>query len=447
MADPVSDLRLAAVQAASTAKNPIVVPMLKIGLLDLVFAVRFAAAEGLSVFNAEKAAAVPVLTAALESKDAGVVARAVAALTRLGEKLRDSLQTPADMVGSTDPKQRLAAVPIVRALPIAEKLALLRRLVADPDQDVRRAGVDAIEEVAARDKGQAIRLYRPLVDDADPVVRSKAAGQLARLVDPPRPPPPAPPPATPPAARPDPPPAVDDALPKVKLAFDAATAAAGEARAAAATFEALARELATTTAAPAHDDTTVSHVADLANRLGEAADKLETSATTAEAAAQAAADAAGDKPSPDATKLVADARGLARDARSAAGAARARVADAADRARKYVKDETRDVQVLIAVAETAIAANDFSEAKHKLDQAARLLRKSGAKNAGLDALYARLYERIAAHTRDPAAKRKLLQQEQLSYRHLAKIGVGPEVQRANERLAEIAEELKELGPP
>ncbi|HEX3481362.1 MAG TPA: HEAT repeat domain-containing protein, partial [Kofleriaceae bacterium] len=434
VAAPATELRLAAVEAASAANNPIVVPTLKIGILDHVFEIRFTAAEGLSLFNAEKAAAVPVLTAALGSKDVGIVGRALAALTRLGETIRNHLRTPADMLDSPDPRQRLAAVPFVRALQIAEEVPLLRRLVADPDPEVRRAGVDAIEDVVPHDKDQAIKLYKLAVGDDDPVVLSKASGQLARLL--------APPPRL--AAAPPP---VDDVPPaKVKLAFDDATAAASNARAVLASFEVLARELTTAIATPARDDAMVAHVAELARNLDDGAAKVEAAAVSTEAAARAVSEAAGASPSLAAARLVADATALARTARSAATAAHSTRVDASDKAGKYVKDETRDAQILIAVAETAIASGNFVEAKQKLDQAAKAIRRSGARNSSLDSLYGRLYQQMAARTQDPDAKRKLLEQEVNAYRRLAKTGSGPEVQRANDRLAELADEIKQLEP-
>ncbi|HEX2689367.1 MAG TPA: HEAT repeat domain-containing protein [Kofleriaceae bacterium] len=440
------ELRLAAVQAASAANKPIVVPTLKIGVADRVFDVRFTAAEGLATLMAERAAAVPVLTAALESKDAGVIGRAVAALTRLGEQIKGKVQTPAEMLDSADPRLRLAAVPIVRAMAASEGGPLVRRLVADPDPEVRHAGVDAIEDLAAKDKDQAIKLYKPLVSDADPVVRSKASGQLARLV----PPPPqiAAVPAPAPAPEPAPPvPAVDDALPKVKLAFDSATAAAAEAKAQGAAFAALSGELATALGATEHDDTTIKHVEELAKGLDEAAAKLEAAAAKLEDAAKAVSDVAGASPSPDAAKLVEDARALVQDARGAATTARGKVADAADKARKYRDAWTGDPQMFLAEANAAIAAGDFADARRNLDRATKLVRASGTKNASLDDAYARLYDQMAARTQDPAAKRKLLQQAEEAYRRFAKTGAGPRVQRANDRLAEIADELKELGQP
>jgi len=246
---------------------------------------------------------------------------------------------------------------------------------------------------------------------------------------------------------PTPAPDADDTLPKVKLAFDEATATAAEAKTATSAFEALATELATTTAAPAHDDTTTKHVEELATSLGEAAAKLDTVAAKLEAAADAAADAAGASPSPDAAKLVADARALAQGARAAATAARGKTAAAADKARKYVTAETGDPQMFIAAADAAIASGEFTDAKQNLDKAAKRIRASGAKTASLDYSYAQLYDKMAARTKDPATKRKLLQQASASYQRFANTGTGPRVQRANDRLTEIADEIKEFGPP
>jgi serine/threonine protein kinase/HEAT repeat protein len=444
VAAPAVELRLAAVEAASTANNPIVVPTLKIGVADRVFGVRFTAALGLATFNAEKAAAVPVLTAALDSKDADVVGRAMGALTRLGEKLKDTAQTPAQMVDSADPKLRLAAVAAVRALPSSEAVPLLRRLVADSDEDVRHAGVDAIEAVVTKDKDQAIRLYKPLVSDEDPIIRSKASGQLARLVDPP------PRPDTIVAAAdptPPPAPAVDDTLPKVQQALDEAKAAAAEARTAAAAVEALASEVATTTAATTRDDATTDHVKELKARLDEAPAKLEAGAAKVEAAVAAAVQAAGATPSPEAAKLIADARGLAQGSRDAATTTRGKAADGAKKAADFILVETVDPQMFLDAARAEIASGDLAGATQNLAKAAKLTAKAGAKRATLDELYAQLYDKKAARTQDPAAKRKLLQQAADAYGRLEKTGAGPSVQRAKDRRMEIEDDIKELGAP
>src|SRR4029079_17953453 len=122
-------------------------------------------------------------------------------------------------------------------------------------------------------------------------------------------------------------------------------------------------------------------------------------------------------------------------------------ADATDKARKYVTAETSDPQMFIAAADAAIASGDFTDARQKLDKAAKRIRASGGKNASLDYSYAQLYDKMAARTQLPATKRKLLEQAAASYRRFANTGTGPRVQRANDRLTEIAEEIKELGLP
>ena len=420
IASPQVELRLAAVQAASASKNPIVLPTLKIGVLDRVFDVRFTAAEGLSFFKAEEQLAVPVLTEALESENAGVVGRALAALIRFGKTLVAKVQPPADMLDSPDPERRLATVPVVRALRLAEGMPLLRRLVADPDRSVRHAGVEAIEHIAARAPAQAIELYKPLVYDADPVVRAKASGQLARLLPPMRPPP--------------------DPLLEVKKALDDAIAAAAEAKARAETFEGIAGDIARKIAS----EGPVGQVQALMANLDETEGKLAAAAAKAEIASQIASDAAGPSPSIDAAKLVGEAKVLAQGALGAAISARRKRAEIAQKVLIYI---TLDVLVLLDGAAASIATGDLLDAKQRLDRAASLPRASKTKQPGLDYGYAQLYDRMSARTQDPEAQLKLLEQAVEAYQRFLKSGTGPQIALANERIAEISDELKERKRP
>jgi hypothetical protein len=381
-----------------------------------------------------------------------VIGRALAALTRFGERIQDQMQRPEEMVDDKDPKRRLAAVPIVRAMPPSQGVPLLRRLVADQDQDVRHAGVDAIEDVATKDKDQAIKLYKPLVRDADPVVRAKAQGQLARLVPPP---PPLPPPgpktaAVPPPPPPPPPPTptLDAALPKVQLALDGAKAASDAAKTAAKEVEELVAEVATITAAAAQEDATIDRLKELKTELDKALANLETVAAKPETEAKAASDAAGASPSPDAAKLVEQARALAQGARDVATATRGKAADAMKPMAKILDEEIRvDPQIYLDAARAAIASGALPSARQNLNKAAKLLPKAGAKRVILDDLSAQLYDKMAARAQDPAAKRKLLKQAEEAYGRVERTGAGPLVRRAKDRRAEIAEEIKELGPP
>jgi serine/threonine protein kinase/HEAT repeat protein len=430
---PQSDIRLAAVQSASQAKNPIVVSTLVTGVADKIFDVRFTAAEGLAGFHAEKASAVPVLTAALDSKDATVQGRAEAALIELGEKPPGNAPSPADMIDSPDAKVRLAAIPAIAELPPAEAAPLLRRVVGDVDQDVRRAGVDAIGHLTSKDKSAAIQLYKPLVEDADPVVRSKSQGELSRLVE-----------APPKAAAADPPPAPtapDAPPPQLAAATGDAGSAANDAKTAADAVAAAVKNIAQATAAPAKDDAAVKHATELATDVDTAAKAVEDAATRAEASAKAAVDAAGATPTPAAAQLVADAQTAAKSARTAATAARTAADAAAKTARDYAKAETEDPQLFIAAANTAIATGNYADAKHDLDRAA----KGGG--TGLEFSYAQLYDKMAGHEKDNAAKLKLLEQAKAAYESYAKTGTGTRAQHATARATELADEIKELGSP
>jgi hypothetical protein len=337
------------------------------------------------------------------------------------------------MIDSPDAKVRLAAIPAIAELPPAEAAPLLRRVVEDVDQDVRRAGVDAIHHLVGKDKATAIQLYKPLVQAADPVVRSKSQGELSRLVDPP-----------PKAAAADPPPAAPTAPdvppPQVATASTEAGSAANDAKIAAAAVEASAKDITDVTAAPAKDDAAVKHAVQLAADIDTTAKAVEADAARAEASAKAAADAAGSSPIPATAQLVTDAQTAATAARTAATAARAAADAAAKKARDYARSETEDPQLYVSAADAAIATGNFGDARRDLDRA-----KAHGGTAGLDYSYAQLYDKEAAREKDPAAKLKLLQQAKASYEVFAKTGTGTRAQRATDRAAELADEIKEAG--
>jgi|GEM_PF-634697 len=426
------EMRLAAVQSASEAKNPIVVATLKTGTTDKLFDIRFTAAEGLSIFGAEKASAVPVLVSGLDSKDATVQGRASSALLRLGEKPVTAL-SPVEMLDSPDPKVRAAAIAIAVELPASEATPLLRRLVADPDTDVRRGGVDAIARLVPKAKDEAIKLYKPLVSDGDAVVRSIAQAQLAKLVERPAPPPPTP--ATPAPAP------VDDSMPKVKAAAADAASAAGELKTAVDAVDALGRDIAAAIAQPATDDAAVKHVEELATEVDAAAAKVEAAAARVDATAKTVATEAGTAPSAEAAVLVGDAQAAAKEAHDAATKARSSSDAVAKKARDYAKAETVDPQMYVGAADAAIATGNFADAKRDLDKAAH----AGAKNAGIDYSYGQLYDKMAAREKDPQAKRRYLELAQHAYQTFARTGTGSRVQRATDRANEIADDIKELG--
>jgi HEAT repeat protein len=441
-----TDLRLAAVEAASAANNPIVVPTLKIGLFDRVLQVRFTAAEGLAGFNAERTDAVAVLHAAVNSKDTGMVGRALAALARFGEQIRGLARSPRDMVDSPDPRQRLAAVPAVRALPVAERVPLLRRLVADPELEVRRAAVDAIEDVAAKDKEpeQAIRLYRPLVRDPDPIVRSKASGQLSRWTPPP--PPPGRRRAVIPVRTPDQEAKIEEAL---KEKATEASLIAAEVTATRLAVESVAAELEASIRVDTPDESELRRIKQRQRDLEENQDKLEAAEKKAWVIATNAGDLAGTGVGAGATvaATLANMRRIAHDTRATRQVVAGKVAELQTQVDEFHKINTPDIQILLDRARVLIDQDNIAAAGAKLAQAARLVRRAGAKSPRLDELHAELYVRMARDAGDPAQKRAHLERAAEVYRRIVATSTGERAQVAGDHLDEIAQELDASAQP
>jgi hypothetical protein len=203
-------------------------------------------------------------------------------------------------------------------------------------------------------------------------------------------------------------------------------------------------EITAATKQPAKDDAAIAQVVKLATDVDDGAKAVEAAAARADTGAKATADAAGASPSAEAKKLVAEAEATAKAARATAMDARTKADAAAKKARDYAKAETQDAQMFVAAADTAIATGDFTTAKVDLDKAVKAQRAAGTRNAGIDFSYAQLYDKMASRSKDPATKLKLLQQAKQSYETFARGGTGKRVKRANDRAAELAEEIKEL---
>lgn len=81
-------------------------------------------------------------------------------------------------------------------------------------------------------------------------------------------------------------------------------------------------------------------------------------------------------------------------------------------------DETGEPQMFVASADPAIASGNLGAAKRDLDKAVAAYKASGTKNASID----------------------------YAYQRFTKNGSGGRVKRATDRVAEIADDIKELGP-
>jgi len=336
-------------------------------------------------------------------------------------------------------------------------------------------------------------------------VRSKAAGQLSRIVPPPAPPPPAPvktATATPDdtavqlqhateAALASLTPALEVALAKLPSP-DATTGPAGALAAATKAFDDTDQALnkALTEKVQQGDAAAMSKIDDLQGKLDEAAGKLREAAGAAETAAKpvdesaAAADTAiddavktseatiaagvGQTPPKDAAAALEAAKQSLTSARSAA---KARVQKAHDDAaalvrtardasadvdrrlqlrvkqvHDYHKTWTTDIQILMTGVENSLAMGRTTEAKQLLDEATRHFRKSGGWNPKLDFWYGELYRAMADSAPDPAQQRALLDQSATAYRKFVASGSGPNVQRAKAYLGQINDKLSAPAP-
>jgi hypothetical protein len=312
-------------------------------------------------------------------------------------------------------------------------MPLLRRLVMDTDPDVRRAGVDAIETL--KDKEQAVRLYKPLVDDGDPLIRCRAAGQLSRLVPPI------------PVAHAEAAPATDSAQAQALEALSSAKIAANQVVTEIDAMERILAELSgTMSATPAPGDVPTDRVKHLAASIAEAQTRAEAALARTEAAARAAADAAGPSPPPATASIVDEATVSARRTREALAVAGQKATAAVRKANDFIADWTGDAQLDIDTANAKIDTGNFAEARRLLDKATRELRKSGNKSPGLDFAYAQLFDKMAIEA-EPADKAKLLEQAAAAYRRVVKVGGGRFARVANERLAKIPDEISALATP
>jgi hypothetical protein len=267
-------------------------------------------------------------------------------------------------------------------------------------------------------------------------VRSKAAGQLSRLVN-------AAPVITagetadPVNKSADPPPV--DPLIDLETKLAAVTAEATVAKAA---YDSLAANLAAALTAKSADDKVLAENDELLAKLAAAAKQLESTAGTVETTVASMAGAADASPAAD--QVISNAKLLVPRTRAEAKTARDKLAAFTKQVKEFRDEYDDNVQALIALAETAIANGKYAAARRHLDAAAKKLPR-GTRLASLDFTYGVLYQRMADATADPAARAKLEQQAIAAYANVAKKG-GPLADKARVRGNEVAEGAKAAAP-
>ena len=430
--NPQPVLRLAVMESAILAENPVVVPTLTRGVRDRIFAVRFVAAEGLALYRAARDLAVKVLREGL-GKEVGIVARARTALLRLGVTIA-GVPPVADMLSSNDVVTRRAAIPIIAAMEWKQASPLIRRALLDTDHEVRSDAVDIIEVFTEQNKEGVRRLYKSVVSEdgaVDDASRYKARVRLAGL------------------------------LPRAREGSETAALAPGQpgepdirpveealqaVEAARATFQAAKKELDDLVAETRNDiarratsEETLDRTRENQARVKQAHQRMSAAqrelARRVEGVEQAA------EPLPRSLPAVQNALTAARSHQEEAAAdvtaVKAGVSDLQKRVDRWIAAETAQVKLYCQTAETAIPAGRLSEARQSLRAAERLAKGQPC------VLYWRgkLHDEVATRARTDRKRRQNLQWAMTSYEKFIAVGDGYRIELATERIGEIKEEL------
>jgi HEAT repeat protein len=434
------ELRQAAAESASLAKNPRAVATLTTGVNDRDFRVRFASAKGLAGYQADRDKAVPVLEEGLSVEDPVVQAAAQIALRQFGVVPQGGMP-PEEMLAAKEPATRRAAIDAAAALPWDQAQSLLRRAVVDRDLSVRRHAVQVVGAVADDHAEDAKRILKTLVNDGDPITRARAQARLARLL-----------------ANTAPDPGAQAA--QVELSaedagkLDTLLAAADEASAACeqslSAARAVTKEIDERTAGPVTKDEQVDEVQELSERaegIARKARKTTRALTTAVTRARVAADVLGDQlPQQYADRLekveVEAAEAVAQTEEAEHAAARA-----ARRAQAFAIDQTADPALYLTSAKTSLATGQLDAARRNLRRARRLFQKSGEVPSDLYFTSGELYSKMAIRAGSDADRARDLEQARQSYAKVVSIGHGLQKAQAKERLAETEAEIQQLSAP
>ena len=147
-------------------------------LADKASEVRYLAARKLAELGDRRA--VPVLRE-MVTRGGAVGAAAYALLTRLGAAADEPDPVPKLLTDGVAAR-RVEAVESLRSRPVAQALPLLTKAARDRDMLVRWTVAEVAAELAERPDGdKVLAVLRRLSTDSDPMVRMRAAADLARL--------------------------------------------------------------------------------------------------------------------------------------------------------------------------------------------------------------------------------------------------------------------------
>lgn len=423
-------LRLAVMDAAHLAGHRLVVPLLSRGLHDNDARVQFSAAVASAYHKANKAAALPVLQKAVTSKDKSVAGRARAALIRFGETPPGP--TISELLDSPDVDVRRATVEALVAMEWSMARPLLSRAIRDPDEQTRRAAVDAIAEHRTAPKNERIAAYKSLLHHEDPVCRTKAQAQLAKLLGGE-----APAPDSSASGGTDPT-VIKRSIGLVNVARTELDTVVKKLNV---RIDALQPMLRNADPSDQHVDRVERNgkaLAPLIAAVGAASNKLESAAKTF------AALAAGKPPAELADTIKRTRESIAKATKRGAKA-RTRGRSAARASRAYVQKNTANATMTLSAATSALGVNKLAEARRNLAKARQIMRRLGKTDPLLYYLYGELYEKTGMAARGERAKLRQFKRARANYARYVRTGKDFRVGIARRKSAELAKKIAKLA--
>ncbi len=450
------EARLAAVEAAELASDRGVIPMLERALDDVAAAIRLAAAKALASYGVTSERVVTMLRDALKQAPRvaeGALAALLAAGVSPGEEgLRIGVGPlgaenagvgigVVDMVpllDSANEDVRNAVLRAVAAAPWREAEPVLREAMRHPDVRVRQQATDVLHGFAQAHGEEVVPMLKMAMQDEDPVTRTKSKAQLSQLLPP---------------------------LPQAQsLSQEAADsgnmAGVGQDAAAASTaayvelvmrerrqfiqiegeIEMILTSLSALLDGRAGSERDVEEVARRAAQLRRTQGHLLAAYGRIGIAAHTA-EGEGIDPAGIDPQARMEAEGHVHAARQRVAESSDRVEETLDRVAQWLKGEQADCPYYLSAAQAAIIATQPAMARRDLQRAEQACHGQSNQGVALDYAWAMFHDMQAALGKNVRQRHQSLVRARTRYRKVADVGSGVRRQRAQQRLAEIAQVL------
>jgi HEAT repeat protein len=421
-------IREAVMEAAVLANNRIVVPTLENGLGDAVARVRFLAAEGMAHYRVTDKRAVTILEKRLLAEPTMELrSRALRGLLQL------DIQPPAsisvvELATAPEPEVQRAALPVLEVMDFAEAEPFLRQMSMSPDPEVRSGVVDVIRKHAKEHEDTTAWLLKGMLKDNDPLTRTKAKAQFAKIA----------PPILPQAKKDE---KEESArgpvnLSEVEEKLAAVQAVRAEFDALHAKVAKMVDEIGQQTGKRATSEGDIDRINTLGSEVMKLHKKLlQVHGRMAAAAAEVAEAAKG--LGPEAEALAAAAQASAQESSAASLATGQKAGAAAGAVKRYMETETANCELYLTAAEAAIPAGRLPDARRDLEKAERICNAKSQTGARLQYLFGWYHDTVADNAAKAQTRLRNLKKAKMRYENYVKVGSGFRLEQAKERLKEI----------